>query len=186
MSTLDPVKLSMFGDAVGDALHQKKKTETYSIAEIHNKVKEVINNIEDEDLRNKLEVVSDPRGVTLKIPSEISFASGSAELNTNIYSILQEIEPIIGNSRFPIAVEGHTDNVPIRSPIFPSNWELSASRASQVVKYFIKIGVDPQRLQAIGYADTRPLMPNLDEQGDPISVNQSKNRRVEIIFLTLG
>ncbi|MBT5495044.1 MAG: OmpA family protein [Alphaproteobacteria bacterium] len=75
-------------------------------------------------------------------------------------------------------VEGHTDDVPIRTARFPSNWELSASRASSVVRYFIEQGIKPSRLKAAGYADTKPKLPNKDIFDEGIPENREKNRRV--------
>jgi chemotaxis protein MotB len=79
-----------------------------------------------------------------------------------------------------IDVEGHTDDVPIRTARFPSNWELSASRASSVVRYFIEQGIKPSRLKAAGYADTKPKLPNKDIFDEGIPENREKNRRVSL------
>ena len=76
----------------------------------------------------------------------------------------------------PIAVEGNTDNVPIKGGAFPSNWELSTARASGVVRFLISGGVDPERLSAIGYADLRPIASNETAAG------RALNRRVEIVL----
>lgn len=75
-----------------------------------------------------------------------------------------------------ISVEGHTDNVPISTDAFPSNWELSVSRASRVVRYLAECGVPANRLRAIGYGETRPLADNSDDQG------RTANRRVSIVI----
>ncbi len=77
-----------------------------------------------------------------------------------------------------IRIEGHTCNLPINTPRFPSNWELSAARAIAVLRYFIeKKGISPQRLIAVGYGEYQPLVPNDSEE------NRRKNRRVEIVIL---
>jgi chemotaxis protein MotB len=78
-----------------------------------------------------------------------------------------------------VRVEGHTDNVPIHTNRFPSNWELSIARAVSVVKYFVDVGnINPQRLSAVGYGESRPLVPNSS------AANLAKNRRVEIVLAT--
>jgi len=183
MSSINPVKLEQFSDSVGKALGQKKKTETFSLAEIY---KEVIQVIEEERLKDQIEVETSPRGVAIKIPSEISFASGRADMNPGIFAILNKFERMIRQSVFPIAIEGHTDNVPIRSEIFPSNWELSSARSAQVVKYYIARGLPPDRFQAIGYADTRPrAIGRTIEEANNSREKQAQNRRVEILFLTM-
>jgi chemotaxis protein MotB len=81
---------------------------------------------------------------------------------------------------YRIRVEGHTDDTPIDTPQFPSNWELSTARASAVVHYFLEQGVPAERLRAVGYADTEPKVPNRDAAGNPIPANQAQNRRVVI------
>ena len=79
---------------------------------------------------------------------------------------------------YTLSVEGHTDNTPIHTEIFPSNWELSLYRATNVVRFFIEKGVDPKRIYAVGYADTDPILPNTTEE------NKARNRRVEFVFRT--
>ena len=182
MSTIDPVKLEMFSNSMGKALG-KKKTKTYSLSEIY---KQVVRVVEQENLKDVIEVETSPRGVAIKIPSEITFESGSAVLDPRIYPILDKLEPLIRKSVFPIAVEGHTDNVPITSNTYPSNWELSSARACEVVKYYIRRGVDPKRFQAIGYAYTRPRAPGKTiEEANSTEAKRAQNRRVEIVFLTM-
>lgn len=183
MSTIDPVKLEQFSDSVGQALGKKEKTKKYSLAEIY---KDVVKVIEDENLQDQIQVETSERGVAIKIPSEISFGIGSAELNPRIYPILNKFEDMMKKSNYPIAIEGHTDNVPIRSAMFPSNWELSTARAAQVVRYYIARGVPPERFLAIGYADTRPRAPGANiADANATPQRMAMNRRVEIFFLTI-
>jgi chemotaxis protein MotB len=79
---------------------------------------------------------------------------------------------------YPIRVEGHTDNVPIYTKRFPSNWELSTVRAVNVLKYFADAGgIDPRRLSAVGYGESKPLVANISPQ------SRAKNRRVEIVLI---
>ena len=82
--------------------------------------------------------------------------------------------------QFRVDVEGHTDNVPINTARFPSNWELSVARASEVVKFFIREGINGDRLKASGYADTKPVLPHVDEFGRDIVENRAANRRILI------
>jgi chemotaxis protein MotB len=86
----------------------------------------------------------------------------------------------MGISNYSVDVEGHTDDDLISTAQFHSNWELSAARATNVVKFLISRGVDRVRLRAIGYADTQPKVLNRDEEGNPIKENQIENRRVVI------
>ena len=183
MSTIDPVKLEQFGDSVGDALGGEQKTEKFSLAEIY---KEVVEVIEEENLKGVVEVETSPKGVAIVLPSNISFASGSANLDPRIFPLLNKFESMMIKSVFPIAIEGHTDNDPISSPIYPSNWELSAARSAQVVRYYIARGVPSDRLQAIAYSDTRPkALGTTVNEANSTADKRATNRRVEIFFLTM-
>ncbi|MCF8495776.1 MAG: flagellar motor protein MotB [Alphaproteobacteria bacterium] len=124
------------------------------------------------------------RILTLEIPSAAFFASGSATLSAEGQTILLEILKNQLNAShlqdYTITIEGHTDDAPIKTLQFPSNWELSTARAASVVRFFIEQGFPPARLRASGYADTFPKLPNRDASGSPIPGNQAENRRVLI------
>lgn len=124
------------------------------------------------------------RIITLEMPSAAFFSSGSATLSEEGKVLLQEIMQKNLNTDkykdYQITVEGHTDDMPINTPQFPSNWELSTARSAAVVRFFIEIGVMPQRLRAAGFADVLPKAPNRDATGAPILENQAQNRRVII------
>lgn len=122
----------------------------------------------------KMEI--EDRRLTLQMQEQILFASGHAELNEQGIRLLDRLAPAFMAPGQMISVEGHTDNIPINTGIFPSNWELSVSRASRVVRYLADHGVPGNRLRAIGYGDTRPLADNDDEQGRGV------NRRVSIVI----
>ena len=123
------------------------------------------------------------RIVTLEMNSAAFFPSGTATLTDDGKKLLTDILKTINSDQYKdyvVTVEGHTDDNPINTPQFPSNWELSTSRASAVVRYFMQQGVSPTRLRASGYADTFPKVPNRDASGKPIPDNQAQNRRVII------
>jgi chemotaxis protein MotB len=131
--------------------------------------------------QDQYEVGFDQDGVVLEFASKAFFASGRATLLPEAKAILggvveQMEEPTYAG--YLIDVEGHTDDVPINSARFPSNWELSASRASSVVRYFIELGLKPTRMKAAGYADTKPKVPNRDIFDEGIPENRAQNRRV--------
>lgn len=113
-------------------------------------------------------------GITVDINASVLFAPGDANLDVGAISALTAMAKILAPTDFPITVEGHTDNTPISTPQFPSNWELSGARASSVVRLFIDNGVDPRRLTATGYADQRPIADNATPEG------RARNRRVAI------
>jgi chemotaxis protein MotB len=118
------------------------------------------------------------RGITLKIENTTLFERGNAALKTDAKDILKRVA---GDLKFipnQIVIEGHTDTIPINTPEFPSNWELSTKRAVNVLRYLVeKEGFDPVRISASGYGEYRPLVPN-----NPI-LGASPNRRVEINIL---
>ena len=89
---------------------------------------------------------------------------------------LRAVAEVIAGGDFPIKVEGHTDTLPISTPYFPSNWELSSARASSVVRLFVESGVAPGRLTAAGYSDQRPVADNASPEG------RARNRRVTILI----
>lgn len=125
----------------------------------------------------EITVIHTPKGLSLTLSDSILFQSGVSELRPEGYPVLNKIISILQSNRFAVRVEGHTDNVSIRSMRFPSNWELSIARAVHVVKYFIDTGrIAPQRLSAVGYGDSKPLYPN------DSPVNRENNRRVEIVL----
>ncbi|MCK9284384.1 MAG: flagellar motor protein MotD [Rhodocyclaceae bacterium] len=122
----------------------------------------------------QVRVTEGARGFTVEINASVLFAPGDATLDPRAVKALTAVAQILAGATFPIIVEGHTDNIPISTPQFPSNWELSGVRASSVVRLFIDNGVDPRRLSATGYADQRPVADNLDAEG------RQRNRRVAI------
>lgn len=123
------------------------------------------------------------RITTLQMSSGALFASGSAALSDSGRTILKDVAINIDSDRYKdyqVTVEGHTDDTPINTIQFPSNWELSTARAAAVVQFFLQLGIPAQRLRAAGYADTYPVAPNRDAEGKSIPENQAKNRRVVI------
>ncbi len=177
MSTLDPVKLQRFGDSLGQHEGSRVRTKRVSLSEINRSVRKLV---KEQDLMSQVEVTMTARGVTLGIASDLAFEIGSAQLSPKIKRFLIKLVPTMKQATYAIAVEGHTDNVPIKSDIYPSNWELSAARASAVIRYLISQGVAPNKFRAIGFADTRPKASNATPAG------RAKNRRVDITFLTIG
>lgn len=116
--------------------------------------------------------------VVITIPDQVLFNSGEAALKPEALPFLQGLAEAMLELNRQVRVEGHTDNVPIRTSLFPSNWELSATRAVIVVRVLNELyGVPASHLAALGYADSRPLTANLNPE------QRSKNRRVEVIIL---
>lgn len=142
---------------------------------------EIINRLKSQ-VPSSIEQQGD-RITTLQIGSGAFFASGSATLSTSGKALLKKVALNINSAkyqRYRVTVEGHTDDTPIRSVQFPSNWELSTARAASVVHFFLQQGILAPRLRAAGYADTFPIALNRDAHGKPIPENQARNRRVVI------
>lgn len=125
------------------------------------------------ELGDGIDVILNEGTVSFRINSEILFTSGQADLGLEGIGVLKKLVTVLKKNDYQIAVEGHTDSIPIRGR-YPSNWELSGSRAGSVVRYFEANGIDSARLRAVGYADTRPLAPNDSAAG------RAQNRRVEL------
>lgn len=122
-----------------------------------------------------------PRAVAISLKNNVLFPSGSASLEDSARSLLLKIERPLADTGYSLTIEGHTDDVPIATDRYPSNWELSSARAAAVARFFIDEGFKPERIQIKGLADTRPLAPNLDAAGEPIEANRAQNRRVVIL-----
>ncbi len=108
--------------------------------------------------------------------TSILFESGAALLSGRAVNVLTDVAELLRTFPNPVQVEGFTDDVPISTPQFPSNWELSAARAASVVHLFTKVGIRPERMVAIGYGEFRPIGDNGTEQG------RRRNRRVVLVI----
>lgn len=162
------------GDALGGGKGTFEAVEEETLENILGKIKTYI---ESENLTNSIILTQDPRGIVLYASNDIFFESGDTALLKDVKIFLNNISKILKKSSYKIFVEGHSDDVPIQSDKFPSNWELSANRASTVVRYLIETGnISPSRLIPGGFAEFRPRFPATPE-------NRSKNRRIEIIIL---
>jgi chemotaxis protein MotB len=133
-------------------------------------------------LQNQVQTIIAQRGLVIRLLTDkVLFDSGAAELKPQATPVLSKVAQIISaESLHQVMVEGHTDNVPIRGSVFPTNWELSTARASRVVRFLIAGGVAQGRLSAGGYASLHPIDTNETEAG------RSRNRRVEIVLLRTG
>jgi chemotaxis protein MotB len=129
----------------------------------------------------KVQTVIERQGLVVRVLTDkLLFASGQARLEASGDPLLVEVAHLLNIDRkHPITVQGNTDNVPIASAQFPSNWELSTARATSVVRYLIAHGVTAQRLGAAGYAALHPLAPNATAAG------RARNRRVDIVLQRL-
>ena len=146
---------------------------------LEEKIKEIV---ENKNLQEDVFVEADNTGINITFSSGILYKSGSADLQSSMTPFLQEMSKMIKEMKYEdilIEVEGHTDDVPIRTIKFPSNWELSASRATNVVRFFMRQGIKKSKLKASGFADSRPKVPNIVD-GKPNRKNRAANRRVKV------
>jgi chemotaxis protein MotB len=115
-------------------------------------------------------------GVVLQLEGDLMFHSGESQLTPETFALLNGLSNYINEIDRNIDIVGHTDNIPISTSVYPSNWELSAARAGQAVRYLVEHGVPPDRLRAIGRAETVPIDTNETAEG------RARNRRVEFVF----
>lgn len=125
----------------------------------------------------QVKVTESNRGISIEINASLLFETAKADLNKDSIAVLTAVAKVLATDTHQIQVEGHTDNLPIKSPVFPSNWELSAARASSVIRLFSDNGVTSDRMVAIGYADNRPV------EGNDTLEGRSRNRRVTVMIL---
>lgn len=131
-----------------------------------------------EDKGGRLNFKELERGLSIIIRDDLLFGSGKSEINPEGISVLRDIGSKFENFEGKVIVEGHTDNISISTEKFPSNWELSISRAVNIVKFLAEeVGVKPMKMSAVGYADTKPVVSNDTPE------NRRRNRRVEIILV---
>lgn len=132
--------------------------------------------VQQNNLAGQVEVLSNAQSVTVRISDKILFASGKALLEDGGRALVQRLSAILASTGGIISIEGHTDNIPIKTAQYPSNWELSAARAAMVVRELVVMGLPGDRLRAIGYADTKPVSVNSSSEG------RASNRRVELVI----
>ena len=151
-----------------EAQKRENKTKMTSIA------KDVASALAPLVQSGQVRVTEGAQGITIDINASLLFQPGDARLSAEAVRALSAVAQVIAPTDFPIIVEGHTDDTPISTAQFPSNWELSGVRASSVVRLMIERGVGARRFTAIGYADQKPMMDNASAEG------RARNRRVAI------
>jgi len=136
----------------------------------------------ENELEDVLQTNDEARGLVITLVSDnLLFPVGEATLRAPALSILDKIAVLLKDISNLVVIEGHTCNLPIKTDRYPSNWELSAARACAVVRYLVEQWhVDPLRMAATGYGESRPIKPNDSEEG------RALNRRVEIVILASG
>ena len=171
ISQIDQVKFEIISEYFN-------KTQKMPLHQLKDQIKMLI---KQHNMEEVIDVNLTPDGLELNFQDNILFDSGKAELKTASWSILKALAEILQSSHVndrKIQVAGHTDSVPIsENSIYPSNWELSSARASQVIRYFLRQHLDKERFEAIGYADTKLRVPETIEKR-----GFAANRRVVLLI----
>ena len=164
------------GDAVSPAkLPAQAAAAAQALSKLADQISQAMNQLVQKDL---VTIRRSDFWIEVEMKTDILFPSGSARLADSATSILEQLGGVLAPFPNPIRVEGHTDNKPIKTALFSSNWELSAARAGSVVRVLANHGVDPGRLAVIGYGEQRPLRPNDTADG------RNANRRVVVVILS--
>jgi len=157
-------------------MEQKREALSKRMRSVAEDIKRVLEPLTRE---GQVRVTEGAHGITVEINASVLFPVGEALIDERAARSLSAVAQVLAGADFPITIEGHTDDVPISTPRFPSNWELSAVRASSVVRLFVESGVSPGRLTAAGYGDQRPVADNATEEG------RARNRRVTLLIESL-
>jgi len=192
MATFEPTKFAMTTQSLQGAFGVLETFPTVLVLPIVNipkfskndarrqiaaqEVQQMQEKLKKKDMEDGVKVKVTETGIAVLLSDPVSFASGSDELNPKSLEVIREVGKILDRQpQAQVRVEGHTDDVPIRSGKFASNWELSSARALRIVKALsVNSSIHPGRLSAVGYGEHRPLVPNVN------STSRQKNRRIEI------
>jgi len=159
--------------AADPALEQRRRETAQRMRNMADEIRRVLSPLTQ---AGQVNVTEGAFGVSVEINASLLFAPGDSALGQEAVDALRAVAQVLAPAPFPITVEGHTDNIPINTFRFPSNWELSASRAGAVVRHLETRGLNPTRLRASGLAETRPMASNATPEG------RSQNRRVELVM----
>lgn len=182
---ISKVRSALTGDETGgvgmldflDSIDMKEKLKAFSVPKSKDILTEVNKAVQSKDLESQVSVSTDEGKIILRVPGNTLFLPGKADLQKEARPILDGlIKTTKDYPKYKINIQGHTDDVPIESPLYPTNWELSAARATAVLRYFLDKGIEPTRLTATGFADIFPIASNDTEAG------RAQNRRVELVL----
>jgi chemotaxis protein MotB len=145
--------------------------------------------IETRQVFRDVAIAKSENSIDMELSASAFFERDSAKLSEEKLPVLAELADSLKTVSFMdyrITVEGHTNDVEVNTPIYPSNWELSSARAARTVRFFIERGLPASRLKAVGLADTEPKVSNRDGSGNPIPANREQNQRIVIKFERLS
>ena len=178
MASFDTNKFEQAAEGITNAV--AKKDYVAPITLLKTEVQDIVYEAQADQA---VSVESTGRGLSIELSSSAFYKPASAEIRDEALPVLAKVAETLKAPRYAyylFSAEGHSDDIPINTARFPSNWELSTSRATTVVRFLIEHGIDPEKLKASGFAETRPKAVNRDSQGVAIPANQALNRRVTI------
>jgi len=163
-----------------ESLDEIQKEEPDEFDELYKRIKSYIHK---NGLDTEIELSQNESGILMRFKEHVLFDSGKAEIKKNALPILNDIYGVLHDSEKyiqMIRIEGHTDNVPIKTSHYPTNWELSTARAVNVLRYFIEAkDLDPLKVSAVGYGEYHPIRKNDTDE------NRARNRRVDLVIVKL-
>lgn len=168
-------------DVISTALSEESVQAVDEVgAMVAKEIEEIASEVEEFVYKNKLagqvQVSSDERGAVITVSDIVLFSPGTAQMNKKGIKVISQVFDLLNQFNYKVKVEGHTDDTPIKTDRFPSNWELSASRAAEVARMFVESGFPADNLSIEGLAQFRPKVPNTS------SINRATNRRIEIVY----
>jgi chemotaxis protein MotB len=183
--SISEVNIALFEDLKNGFESDITNKETKSpISLLAKQLDSIYDNPVDDNLDVEVELIN--RGINIKLASNDLFKSGDAQLSRSgrktVDDISKSLLSIVERYNLTCDIEGHTDDTPIRSYKFPSNWELSASRAANVLRQMIDSGIPKDQSRAIGFADIKPIIEPRDSTGSLVKGARAINRRVEIVI----
>lgn len=162
--------------------NEKLAAELFGLMDIKEDLKtskeDFISYLREKELMDAVDIIENERGLLIRFKDNVLFDSGKAAISSDGYMILSKVADKLNNIENTIIVEGYTDNIPMNTPEFPSNWELSVARAINVVKYFTeKKGIEEERISVSGFGERNPIDTNDTAEG------RANNRRIEITIV---
>lgn len=157
-----------------EAREQELASRTQEVDELRGTYEGLVSDLEQEVATGQIEIQQLRDGLHVNMNQDVLFSSGSAQVNAKGRGVLGKVAARLADVPHRIVVEGHTDNVPIHSSRYPSNWELAGARAAEVVRILVAAGIDPHRLAAVSRAEYDPRASNDTPEG------RARNRRIEV------
>ncbi|MBK1664732.1 hypothetical protein CKO38_06585 [Rhodospirillum rubrum] len=178
ISSVDLVQYEKVKAGIQESIGSREVTKP--IEELRQQTGDVIKSLQVEDV---VGLGQDQQGLVIEFASSAFYEPGSADIRPSAIPVLEQVIATLNEPRyqgFQIEIQGHTDDTPISTAQYPSNWELSGARATRVLRFMLDQGVAKERVLAVAYADVAPKVPNRTPEGQAIPLNQELNRRIAV------